>query len=332
MNTKLSNFLLTSAVVVSAPIWIPYELVTGIIGKISKKEDKQETNEDKPEKQDDLEKEKEVETLDLINPTKIKGKKLFYPSEIEIQIEDIARSLKQTEYKSMQKMMIEEGLGEGFIALFYGEPGTGKTESVLQIAKLCNRNVFSVDMAEIVSKWIGETGHRVRQTFKKYKKYCRIAEKNNKPIPIMLLNEADALIGKRHSFDSGSSPIGIQDNNQVQGILLEEFEKNKGIIILTTNMACNLDSAFESRIFEKIHFNIPDISTREKIWKDKIPELDDISISYLSKEFDFSGRDINHAVRNIKKKKILSESKQLPDFDTICLICENMKIKSKTKQ
>lgn len=61
MNTKLSNFLLTSAVVVSAPIWIPYELVTGIIGKISKKEDKQETNEDKPEKQDDLKKEKEVE-------------------------------------------------------------------------------------------------------------------------------------------------------------------------------------------------------------------------------------------------------------------------------
>ena len=75
MNTKLSNFLLTSAVVVSAPIWIPYELVTGIICKISKKEDKQETNEDELEKQDDFEKEKEVETLDLINPYKIKRKK-----------------------------------------------------------------------------------------------------------------------------------------------------------------------------------------------------------------------------------------------------------------
>lgn len=338
MNKTVENILATGAVVITSPLWIPYKFTKELIVSITKNDNhetiqtqKNKSNNKKDEsntssEEEDKMKENEFETLELINPSRIKQMDLFYPKQIESLMTDIGNCLKEQEYEAFQNAMKEEELVEGFIALFYGAPGTGKTESVYQIAKMCNRKIFKVDMAEIVSMWIGETGHRVRQTFKKYRKFCSQVKKDHSPIPILLLNEADALLGKRHSFNSTSNPISVQNNNQVQGILLEEFENNKGIIILTTNMASNLDSAFESRIFEKIHFTIPDEITREKIWKSKIPELREEQIKVLARDFKFSGRDINQVVRNIKKKKVLSERKQLPKFETIYKICKNVKI------
>lgn len=217
MNKIVENILTTGVVVITSPRWIPYELTKELIVSITKKDkhekipvqknknsNKKDESNTSSEEEDKM-KENEFETLELINPSRIKQMDLVYPKQIESLMTDIGHCLKEHEYELFQKAMKEEGLGDGFIALFYGAPGTGKTESVYQIAKMCNRKIFKVDMAEIVSMWIGETGHRVRQIFKKYRKFCSQAEKEHSQIPILLLND-DALLGKRHSFNSTSSP------------------------------------------------------------------------------------------------------------------------------
>lgn len=337
MNKTVENILLGGAGLLTSPIWIPIELVKGINkifidSKINK--DKTEdvvsnknnqVNESNNKEVENMGKEnKNYEALELINPNKIKSLNLIYPKQILESMNDIANALNPTKFNRIQKELKMEGFGSGYITLFYGASGTGKTESVMQIAKETGRSIYKVDIADIQSMWVGETGSKVRSMFKKYKKYCKTALSKNLPIPILLINEADALLGKRHRFGSGSGPISIQENNQVQNILLEEFESNEGIIFLTTNMADNLDDAFERRITDKVKFDIPDKITRKKIWKLKLSELSDENIDILANDFKFSGGDINIAVRNIKKKKIING--KIPSFQEIYNICNKIKI------
>lgn len=353
MNKTVENILVGGAVLLTSPIWIPVELVKGakeyfIDSKTNKQKKKKEisskstqvnesntkkeysnknnqVNESNSKEEEKMEKEKKnYETLELINSNKIKSLNLIYPKSILQNMESITKILDTNYFDTFQKNMKEEGLGTGYIALFYGAPGTGKTESVLQIAKNTGRPIYKVDIAEIQSMWIGETGWRVRGMFKKYKKYCKTALSQNLPIPILLINEADALLGKRHSFNSGSGPVSIQENNQVQNILLEEFETNEGIIFLTTNMSENLDGAFERRIFDKVKFDIPDKDTRKKIWKLNLSEIPEEKIDILARDFSFTGGDINIALRNIKKQKIINN--KMPSFNEIYNICKTIKI------
>lgn len=336
MNKTVENILVGGAVLFTSPIWIPIELVKGtkdfFIGSKKSKQKKEENNsknnqvnKSNSKEEEKMEKEnKNYETLELINPDKIKSLNLIYPKNILQNMKNISKILDTNYFETFQKNMKDEGWGTGYIALFYGAPGTGKTESVLQIAKNTGRFIYKVDIAEIQSMWIGETGWRVRGMFKKYKKYCKTALSKNSPIPILLINEADALLGKRHSFNSGSGPVSIQENNQVQNILLEEFEINEGIIFLTTNMSENLDGAFERRIFDKVKFDIPDKDTRKKIWKLNLSELPEEKIDILARDFSFTGGDINIALRNIKKQKIINN--KMPSFNEIYNICKTIKI------
>ena len=336
MNKTVENILVGGAVLLTSPILIPIGLVKGtkdfFIDSKKSKQKKEENNsknnqinESNNKEEENMEKEnKDFETLELINPNKIKSLNLIYPKNILQNMKNISKILDTTYFETFQKNMKDEGWGTGYIALFYGAPGTGKTESVLQIAKNTGRAIYKVDIAEIQSVWVGETGWRVRGMFKNYKKQCKTARSKNLPIPILLINEADALLGKRHSFNSGSGPVSIQENNQVQNILLEEFEINEGIIFLTTNMSENLDAAFERRIFDKVKFDIPDEVTRKRIWKLNLSELPEEEIEILAKDFNFSGGDINIALRNIKKQKIINN--KMPSFNEIYNICKTIKI------
>ena len=266
-----------------------------------------------------------IKTLGLVKHNTIKNVKLVYPYKIKQQIFNISKILNYDKFAEFQKRMNEVNYGSGYIALFYGAPGTGKTESVLQIAKNCRRDIYKVDMADIQSKYISETGIKVRNTFKTYENLCKDALAKKKPIPILLLNEADALLGKRHKFDSCTNPISVQDNNSTQNILLEEFENNKGIIFLTTNIAGNFDYAFERRIFDKVKFDIPDIGTRKKIWKIMFPNLTFEEINLLASKFNFTGGDINLIARNAIKAYVVNGKH--PSCRDIYKICKETKIK-----
>ncbi|MFR5937076.1 MAG: AAA family ATPase [Alistipes shahii] len=89
---------------------------------------------------------------------------------------------------------------KGFACLFYGAPGTGKTETVYQLARRTGRNLMVVDVAQIKSCWVGESEKNIRKAFERYRAYVKEAER----APILLFNEADAVLGIRQE-----GPVGL---------------------------------------------------------------------------------------------------------------------------
>lgn len=82
---------------------------------------------------------------------------------------------------------------KGFACLFYGSPGTGKTETAYQIARKTGRDIMIVNVSEIKSCWVGESEKNIKALFDRYREYVRSYE----VAPILLFNEADAIIGIR---------------------------------------------------------------------------------------------------------------------------------------
>jgi len=136
------------------------------------------------------------------------------------------------------------------------------------------------------------------------------------PVPIILLNEADAIINKRK--DTSISGVA-QTENAIQNILLEELENLEGILIATTNLTENIDTAFERRFIYKIEFQKPCIETRQSIWRSFIPELNAENAGKLAAAFDFSGGQIENIARKRTIACILNGND--PDFTDLMKIC-----------
>jgi SpoVK/Ycf46/Vps4 family AAA+-type ATPase len=123
-----------------------------------------------------------------------------------------------------------------------------------------NREIMKVEISQSKSMWFGESEKIIKRIFTDYKAFA----KESKQTPILLFNEADAILSKRNA--AGSSNVA-QTENAIQNILLEEFENFEGILIATTNLASNLDTAFERRFLYKVQFQKPSVNIRAKIWK-----------------------------------------------------------------
>ena len=247
----------------------------------------------------DLDKKKKE---NLIQPNDVPFRNLIF-SENEAQQFDLLKNLLLEEnFKNTQERLLQKSLPKGVTALLYGAPGTGKTESVLQIAKATNREIMKVDISASRSMWFGESEKIIKQVFKDYKSYS----KKQTHTPILFFNEADAIIGKRK--EANSSNVGDTEN-RIQNILLEEIENFEGILIATTNLANNMDPAFERRFLFKIEFQKPSISAKSKIWKFKIPHLSVEDCELLATKFDFSGGQIDNIVRKNEINEILYGSK-----------------------
>lgn len=245
---------------------------------------------------------------------KIAEKQLFYDADVQSQVDRLSGLLSKKSFGNICKRMKQHGMRQGFACLFYGAPGTGKTETVLQLAKRTGRNIMQVDFSEIKDKYVGESEKNVKAVFDNY----REAVKNGKICPILLFNEADAIIGKR--FDRVESSV---DNmyNSMQNIILQEMENFEGILIATTNLEGNMDSAFERRFLYKVRFEKPTPEVRKKIWQSIIPEITDEVASALAKEHDFSGGQIeNIARKHIVDNILYGESPDL--YSSLKEYCE----------
>lgn len=253
-----------------------------------------------------------------ISPSAIKSKPLFYNDEDASQMAMLRQILEEDNFSNIQKRMSEKALPIGVITLLHGYPGTGKTESVFQFAKQTNREVIQVDISQSKSMWFGESEKQIKKIFTNYEQYA----KRCKIKPILLFNEADAIISKRK--DASSSTVA-QTENAIQNILLEEFEKFTGICIATTNLVSNLDPAFERRFLYKIELNKPSTKTLAKIWKSKLSDSDSYDISYLAKEYPFSGGQIDNIVKKIEMHEILHGAK--PTHDEILTWCNAESLK-----
>jgi len=240
-------------------------------------------------------------------------KSLFYNKQEGKQISELQKLLSQDFFKSVQERLKERGMQQGFSCLFYGSPGTGKTESVFQLAKQTGRDLFFVDISDTKSCWFGESEKKIKEVFVKY----RNAVKECKVTPILFFNEADAVFGKRKDLSSSNV---AQTENAIQNIILQEMETLNGILIATTNLTDNLDLAFERRFVYKIRFEKPTLEVKQKIWQNKLSWLNDDEGLQLAQAFDFSGGEIDNVVRKTTINEVIfGNSTQFSDLEKLCL-------------
>lgn len=255
----------------------------------------------------------------------ISPKQLFYNSKEQRQVEELTSLLDEEHFQRIKNRLKETNFRSGFACLFYGAPGTGKTETVLQIAKKTGRDLIQVNVSEVKSMWVGESEKNIKGIFDDYKKKVKQLAK----APILLFNEADAIIGKRQV---GAERAVEKMENSIQNIILQEIEQLDGILIATTNLAENMDKAFERRFLYKIQFEKPDLNCRTQIWQAMIPPLNDADASYLAGKYDFSGGEIENIARHFTIQSILHGQpenmvKSLVEF------CENERLEgSRTKR
>ena len=250
----------------------------------------------------------------LISPESIKEKQLFYSADFGKRIDSLTQSLMNDNFVKLQARLEDESMPKGVSVIFYGAPGTGKTETAMQIARQTGRKVYHVDISASKSCWFGESEKLIKRIFTGYREMC-----NNEDMkPILLFNEADALFSKRK--DVGSSNVA-QTENAIQNIILEELEKLDGILVATTNLADNLDPAFERRFVFKLKFDKPTLEAKRSIWKSKLPWLDDGECSKLAADYDFSGGEIDNIARKVVMDEVISGER--PDFSFVVDACKN---------
>ena len=232
----------------------------------------------------------EEKIADVLSHKTLTEKPLFYAETIEQQVSELSTFFLPERYNEIRERMQQRGFRHGFSCLFYGGPGTGKTETVYQLARQTGRDILVVDVPQIKSKWVGDSEKNIKALFDRYRELVNRSE----VAPILLFNEADAIIGIRKN---GATNAVDKMENTIQNIILQEMESLDGILIATTNLADNLDTAFERRFLYKIRFEKPDASVRSLIWKQMIPELSPADATTLATAFDFSGGQIENIAR-----------------------------------
>ena len=240
----------------------------------------------------------EEKLADMLDASKLTEKQLFFPKDIQRQVEELGSFLQPENYQKIQERMKEKGFRYGFACLFYGSPGTGKTETVYQLAKKTGRNIMVVDVPQLKSMWVGQSEKNVKALFDRYREQVSKA----KLTPILLFNEADAIIGKRKN---GAENAVDKMENSLQNIILQEMEQLDGIMIATTNLQQNMDKAFERRFLYKIKFDKPTEEARASIWHSMIPDLSELDIHTLASKYDFSGGQIENIARHYAIDTIL---------------------------
>lgn len=260
----------------------------------------------------------EEHLADVIEPDKLTPKTMFYTNTVQHQVDELSKFFEPKQYAKIRERMQERGFRQGFTCLFHGGPGTGKTETVYQLARATGRSIMTVDVPSIKSKWVGDSEKNIKALFDRYRSLVQRAEK----APILLFNEADAIIGIRKI---GAESAVDKMENTIQNIILQEMETLDGIMIATTNLTENLDSAFERRFLYKIAFEKPDATVRGKIWQQMIPELSDADATTLAEHFDFSGGQIENVARKHAINSILygNEAEMLPILEDYCR-CEQL--------
>jgi len=155
------------------------------------------------------------------------------------------------------------GSPTGSTVLLFGPPGTGKSLTAQYLASELKLPLLKIDASRVLSCWIGESEQNVRRIFDDYS----TLEKDLGYSPVLLLNEADQLLGAR---GEGSNAVDRMNNN-MQNLFLEGLERFSGILVATTNRRDLLDEAFSRRFTYKLELPPPDRELRIALWKNHLP-------------------------------------------------------------
>ena len=170
--------------------------------------------------------------------------------------------------------------GTGVVALFEGPSGTGKTMAAEILAGEVGMALYRVDLSSVVSKYIGETEENLEEIF----------EAATNANAVLLFDEADAVFGDRAEVSDATDRYANAEVNY----LLQRIENYDGVVLLTTNYASGIDSAFQRRLDHSVSFTKPQEPTRKTIWEGMFPDdapVGDLDYEFLS-GFEFTGGEI----------------------------------------
>jgi SpoVK/Ycf46/Vps4 family AAA+-type ATPase len=256
----------------------------------------------------------------LILPKDIGAKELFYNTSEAAQIDKLKPMLEEEKYHELVSRLQSKNLPVGLNVLLFGAPGTGKTETALQLARFSGRQLIKIDISKTKSMWFGESEKIVKKIFSDYKEYASSQDL----APILLFNEADAILSSRGNIGSSNTK---QTENAIQNILLEELENFKGIFIATTNLVKNLDPAFDRRFLFKVEFSKPGIQQRSLIWQSKLDFITGSDAAILADSFELSGGQIDNVARKCEINFVLNG--EVPNLDQLMNYCSEESVVSK---
>lgn len=173
--------------------------------------------------------------------------------------------------------------GKGVSMIFTGPPGTGKTMGAQVMAAELGMELYKVNLAGVVSKYIGETEKNLNEIFEKAK-LCKC---------ILFFDEADVLFSKRTEVKEANDKY----SNMESAFLLQKTEEYDGVVILATNLVQNFDEAFKRRMRFIVDFPFPNAARRREMWQKAFPEnapIDYIDFDFLVERFELSGSNIRN--------------------------------------
>lgn len=250
-------------------------------------------------------------------------RRLHYNAREAEQVDRLMGVISQEQLPMVQERLRAKGMRTGVCVLMHGAPGTGKTATAYELARQTGRDIVQVQVTDFKNKYVGESEARLKRIFESYRQCCRKSE----TLPILLLNEGDAILSKRcENVDKSVE----QMSNALQNILLEEMENLEGIMIVTTNLTSNLDSAFERRFIFKVRFERPGLEARACIWRSMIEELDEADARELAGSFDLSGGEIENIARKTVMEYVLTGNR--PDVEMVRRFAENERLEAQRKR
>lgn len=214
-------------------------------------------------------------------------KDLVLPATVTQSIEEILH-WQAFQQNTNGDLVFSKRMKQGLKVMFFGKSGTGKTQTAAIIGKELGKKIYRIDLSQIVSKYIGETE----------KNLAKIFEAAESRQWILFFDEGDALFGKRTSVSSSNDRYA----NQEVAYLLQRIEDYTGIIIVSTNLRENIDSAFVRRFQVLVEFPMPDKNERRQIWEKLFGELNGCNIAISEQEWEeiakveLSGGNITNVV------------------------------------
>lgn len=271
------------------------------------------------EAEDMMPQERNDENASLLTPhDQLTVRPLYFSGKTEDQVNTLRHLLQEEQFANIRQALKKRGMPTGFCCLFYGTPGTGKTELVQQLAIATKRDLLQVNLSTLRDKYVGESEKQVKRIFDQYRSLVRSQER----APILFFNEADAIFGNR--MENTQRSVDKMEN-AIQNIILQEMEQLEGIMICTTNLTSCLDKAFDRRFIYKIEFEKPTSQARKLIWQSMLSDLNDEQAAELASRYDFSGGQI----QNISRKQVINaifSGKDNLDYEQIKQDCLNESI------
>ena len=232
----------------------------------------------------------------VVKPGNIAKKELFFGEGAREEIGHLRKLLSPKGFEHACKVLKGRKRAPGIHSLLWGGPGTGKTETVRQLALESGRDLFQFEVSKVTGGEWGATEKHYRALFQEYRYIVAVKSL----APILFINEADQVLSRRLTRIERAID---KSENTVSNILLEEFENLHGILLATTNFADLLDQAFDRRFLFKTELQKPGQEAQAKIWKSSIPELSMEECVYLAQLYNLSGAQIS----NVCTKRELAE-------------------------